>query len=289
VMELEVKMYFFLGSEVIVATPNKLLSMLLRDSNSSNPSELKGDPVKAKRISLTGVQTLILDEVDALFSDDTFKLSSIGDRLPATTQFLFVTATLTRQTKEIINEEFGVVETNRPKSYSNDEDIKVGLKTLTGPGLHKIAPTILFSSIIDCSKPSEFRPMRQPDWLDAPNTGNVLNLDTDDDGRANRRTDVDRSGHYPYRDEDGSRQFPASSSSTKSFGLSRVEKNKLMARDTIEDNKCEALVHLLITNTTAGHSMLSSNFVRTIVFCNSIFSCRAAENALSRGNRKSFR
>lgn len=43
---------------------------------------------------MKGVQTVVLDEVDVLFLDDSFDLSTLGATTPASAQFLFVTATL---------------------------------------------------------------------------------------------------------------------------------------------------------------------------------------------------
>lgn len=40
------------------------------------------------------VQTVVLDEVDVLFLDDSFDLSTLGRTTPAKAQFVFVTATL---------------------------------------------------------------------------------------------------------------------------------------------------------------------------------------------------
>ena len=40
------------------------------------------------------MKSLVLDEVDVMFLDDTFDLSVIGSAAPLDTQFLFVTATL---------------------------------------------------------------------------------------------------------------------------------------------------------------------------------------------------
>ncbi len=43
---------------------------------------------------MKSVQTVVLDEVDVLFLDDSFDLSTLGATTPASAQFLFVTATL---------------------------------------------------------------------------------------------------------------------------------------------------------------------------------------------------
>ena len=43
---------------------------------------------------MSDVQTIVLDEVDVMFLDETFDLTAIGTSAPSGTQFLFVTATL---------------------------------------------------------------------------------------------------------------------------------------------------------------------------------------------------
>lgn len=46
------------------------------------------------QIKMVDVQTVVLDEVDVMFLDETFDLTAIGTSAPAGTQFVFVTATL---------------------------------------------------------------------------------------------------------------------------------------------------------------------------------------------------
>jgi len=43
---------------------------------------------------MSDVQSIILDEVDVMFLDETFDLTAIGTSAPLGAQFLFVTATL---------------------------------------------------------------------------------------------------------------------------------------------------------------------------------------------------
>jgi ATP-dependent RNA helicase DDX18/HAS1 len=76
----------------------------------------------------------VLDETDVLFMDDSFALQPLGANAPPTAQFVFVTATLPDVVVQQIAQEFPTV------------------KKLTGPGLHKVAPTI-DETLIDCSGP----------------------------------------------------------------------------------------------------------------------------------------
>lgn len=46
------------------------------------------------QIKMVDVQTVVLDEVDVMFLDETFDLTAIGTAAPSGTQFVFVTATL---------------------------------------------------------------------------------------------------------------------------------------------------------------------------------------------------
>lgn len=107
-----------LGAEVLVATPGRLLAL-----------------IKRKEISLHHLQTVILDEADVLFMDQSFPLPEIGQACPRTTQFIFTTATLPDIVSHQITSEFPEV------------------LRLAGPGLHRIAPNIE-ETLIDCSGPS---------------------------------------------------------------------------------------------------------------------------------------
>lgn len=106
-----------LGSDILVATPGRLVALLQKED-----------------VAFDRTQTIILDEADVLFSDVSFPLQPIGDAAPASTQFVFVTATLPDQVTQQIKAEFP------------------GISYLTGPGLHRIAPTIK-EVLIDCSGP----------------------------------------------------------------------------------------------------------------------------------------
>lgn len=108
-----------LGSEVLVATPGRLLAL-----------------INKKEIILKDLQTIIFDEADVLFMDQSFPLQPIGAACPKNSQFIFTTATLPDIVKEQITAEFPSV------AY------------LSGPGLHRIAPTIE-EILIDCSGPRE--------------------------------------------------------------------------------------------------------------------------------------
>jgi ATP-dependent RNA helicase DDX18/HAS1 len=56
--------------------------------------DLVAHPWDFVQVIMKDVQTVVLDEVDVLFLDDSFDLSTLGATTPATAQFLFVTATL---------------------------------------------------------------------------------------------------------------------------------------------------------------------------------------------------
>lgn len=104
-----------LGSEVLVTTPGRLMELL-----------------KRKEISLSNIQSIVLDEVDVLFQDDTFPLPPIGQACPPTAQFIFTSATLPQSVMEQISKEFS--------------DVVV----LTGPGLHRVSPAVE-EILVDCS------------------------------------------------------------------------------------------------------------------------------------------
>lgn len=79
-------------------------------------------------------KSIVLDETDALFLDESFRLDSIGTTAPPTTQFIFVTATLPKRVEEQVRKEFPSV-------------VKI-----TGPGLHRTAP-LTEAHLVDCSAP----------------------------------------------------------------------------------------------------------------------------------------
>jgi len=106
-----------LGAEVLVSTPGRLLAL-----------------IKRKEVSLERLETIILDEADVLFMDQSFPLPEIGQVCPESTQFIFTTATLPANVEQQITAEFPNV------------------LRLLGPGLHRIAPNIE-ETLIDCSGP----------------------------------------------------------------------------------------------------------------------------------------
>ena len=107
-----------LGSEILISTPGRLLALLKRE-----------------QITLENVQTIILDEADVLFMDQSFPLQPIGEAAAPNAQFIFTTATLPDIVTDQIKQEFPMVE------------------CLTGPGLHRIAPTVE-EVLVDCTGPS---------------------------------------------------------------------------------------------------------------------------------------
>jgi len=104
-----------LGVDILIVTPGRLQTLLQR-----------------KELSLDKLQSLVLDEADVLFMDESFPLQYIGGVCSSSTQFIFVTATLPEiVTKQIFAE------------FPN-------CRLMTGPGLHKISPCIE-EEMIDCS------------------------------------------------------------------------------------------------------------------------------------------
>jgi ATP-dependent RNA helicase DDX18/HAS1 len=91
--------------QVLIATPGRLISALNRGE-----------------VSLSEVQSAILDEADVLFMDQSFDLEPIGTSCPPETQFIFATATLPEIVVQQILQEF-------PESA-----------LLRGPGLHRVSP-----------------------------------------------------------------------------------------------------------------------------------------------------
>jgi ATP-dependent RNA helicase DDX18/HAS1 len=109
------------GVDVLIATPGRLLALL-----------------KRKEIILDRLQSIVFDETDVLFLDESFSLQPIGAACPQNTQFLFVTATLPDVVTKQILLEF-------PEA-----------RELTGPGLHRISPSVE-EELIDCSIPESQR------------------------------------------------------------------------------------------------------------------------------------
>ena len=104
-----------MGIEVLIITPGRLLNLITRND-----------------IYLDKLSTVILDEVDVLYSDLSFPLAPIGEKCSVDTQFIFTTATLPSNILKQIQMEFP------------------GVVCLYGPGLHRIAPNIQ-EVLIDCS------------------------------------------------------------------------------------------------------------------------------------------
>lgn len=107
-----------IGVEVLVATPGRLLAL-----------------IKRGEVSLERVQTVVLDEADVLFMDQSFPLQPIGAACPSSAQFVFTTATLPDVVIQQIEAEFP------------------NIRRLSGPGLHRIAPSVE-EVLVDCSGPA---------------------------------------------------------------------------------------------------------------------------------------
>ena len=111
--------------DVLISTPGRLAT-ILRSRNSG--------------LDLRNLQSIVLDEVDVLMIDETFgpQLRTVGAAAPVgQTQFVFVTATLPDTVVDSIQKEFPNV------------------RKITGPGLHRIAPTIK-EHLVDVSVPSDY-------------------------------------------------------------------------------------------------------------------------------------
>ncbi|CAM9163271.1 unnamed protein product [Phaeothamnion confervicola] len=107
------------GVDVLVATPGRVATLL-----------------EAGELSLADARGVVLDEVDVLFMDDTFRLAPVGAAAPPDTQFVFVTATLPQEVSDMVKAEFP------------------GVRFLLGPGLHRVAPGVE-EVLVDCSGPPE--------------------------------------------------------------------------------------------------------------------------------------
>ncbi len=211
-----------IGVEVLVTTPGRLLEL-----------------IKKNDVYLKDLQTLVLDETDILYMDESFPLPEIASYLPLSStnstlnthsdtsinardrdvQYLFISATLPKEVVSQISKEFPTVE------------------VLYGPGLHRIIPTVE-EELIDCS----------------------------------------------------------------------VRPNQRMTKDTVLENKLEALKRVIIRTQRAStaasgiggvvgfenvrrstsRSEISSWTMvdRTIIYCNTIEQCRNVENYLKKENRR---
>lgn len=103
-----------LGAEVLLSTPVQLVSL-----------------INKRQVDLSRLQTVVLDEVDVMFLDESFPLQALGTHTPNTTQFVFATATLPQNVQAQIAREF--------------PDVCV----LRGPGLHRVSPSVLVR-VLDC-------------------------------------------------------------------------------------------------------------------------------------------
>jgi hypothetical protein len=284
------------GVEVLIATPNKLLSLMntSEDSDRIYPHQ--------PFISLAKTRTLILDEVDALFADESFSISPIGDAVSAartlSPQFVFVTATLTKQTQDVIQSEFGVSVGKQGSSRSapsqaanhehadNEVTIDESVKVLKGPGLHKIAPYISFSDVIDCSQPlkKDSGTQRRIHTHGYDEEHNDPNNDHSRPVRLGQDDSENDDDEDDYDDYDGNDLDHTMSTRNRPRGHDANPRrrpgthNRQQHLDYVVNNKCAALIKLLENQATDS--------ARTVVFCNSIPSCRAVENALNRANAR---
>mmetsp|Transcript_18440 Transcript_18440/g.56346 ORF Transcript_18440/g.56346 Transcript_18440/m.56346 type:complete len:484 (-) Transcript_18440:262-1713(-) len=106
--------------DVVVATPGRALALLKENAGKPPALDLSRSP------------SIVLDEVDVLFLDDSFGLQPIGEAAAADSQFVFVTATLPTEVIKTVTREFP------------------GVEVLKGPGLHRAAPGVR-KVLLDCS------------------------------------------------------------------------------------------------------------------------------------------
>ncbi|KAG7946537.1 hypothetical protein I3843_14G044900 [Carya illinoinensis] len=95
------------GVDVLIATPGRFMFL-----------------IKEGFLQLINLRSAVLDEVDILFNDEDFEvaLKSLIDSSPVTAQYLFVTATLPRDT------------------YNKLVEIFPDCEVIMGPGMHRVSP-----------------------------------------------------------------------------------------------------------------------------------------------------
>ncbi|KAG2669716.1 hypothetical protein I3760_14G046400 [Carya illinoinensis] len=109
------------GVDVLIATPGRFMFL-----------------IKEGFLQLINLRSAVLDEVDILFNDEDFEvaLKSLIDSSPVTAQYLFVTATLPRDT------------------YNKLVEIFPDCEVIMGPGMHRVSPG-LEEVLVDCSGQDE--------------------------------------------------------------------------------------------------------------------------------------
>ncbi|KAJ8613137.1 hypothetical protein CTAYLR_004776 [Chrysophaeum taylorii] len=207
--------------------------------------------IKSGAVSLSRASDVVLDEVDVLaIADGGAMLRPIfGDdsTLSSSARFAFVTATLPTQVEAQLRKEFA--------------DVVV----CKGPGLHK-APLGLEVSLVECdpfAKPAPASSRRRADLSE------YLVIDEDDDDRG-------RASPTKQRLRKSEKTYEGDLVVTKPI-------------DRIDDPTFELKKRALFDSLSLGRPSSEGRLevpTRTLVFCNTIESCRRVENALYRADRR---
>jgi superfamily II DNA/RNA helicase len=273
-----------LGSEILICTPGRLLELMRREY-----------------ISFQSLSYMILDEADVLFEDETFPLQPIGlaclnktanitpplktgthskvvGRVvqqqppvpavqPVPTQFIFTSATLPQHIVSKIIAEFPDV------------------KTIYGPGLHRVSPSIE-ERLIDCSgKMISYRHQQQEDEQNGGSRGSSSSW--------LKKAILLKTGKRSYEQVLENKKEALLNVLLTSTPIMPTSDNNLMNHDDESNDRELRRSAREISSRTQGTSSLSDNSLattssleRTIIFCNTVEQCRIVENTLTRYDRQ---
>ncbi|KAJ1455051.1 P-loop containing nucleoside triphosphate hydrolase protein [Pelagophyceae sp. CCMP2097] len=252
------------GCDILVATPGRLIEM-----------------VRTKAVELTDVSDVVLDEVDVLALDGDESLRPVFSSVSTTARFVFVTATLPQAVEQQLKKEFG------------------DIKTCKGPGLHRVPPRLVVQ-LVDCSIRSyelDSRPVRR-----RPSAGDAAKKDDEDAWDGEDEEDEEEDDRRPQtnkRSFNGRVDWRLKRSEQRFSGTRRQQPRgepaaaKAAPAALIFEKKKDALLQALRLGrppTGVGLDAQAQRKLavpkRTLVFCNTIESCRSVENALVRTDRK---
>ena len=213
-------------------------------------------------VSLARAGDVVLDEVDVLaLADDGAALKPIlsADGVGAEARFVFVTATLPKRVEKQLRDEFE------------------GLETFKGPGLHR-APLGLSVALVDCSAPREPARAGSSSGRRRPADDDLLDLD------AIFEEDVaeGKPARKPSRDKKGRNRPKAAPTRQEAAATKKVDA-------VFERKKAALLESLTLGRAPVDGSAATAGLgaaARSLVFCNTIESCRRVENALKRADRR---
>ncbi|KAH8050038.1 helicase [Aureococcus anophagefferens] len=213
-------------------------------------------------VSLARAGDVVLDEVDVLaLADDGAALKPIlsADGVGAEARFVFVTATLPKRVEKQLRDEFE------------------GLETFKGPGLHR-APLGLSVALVDCSAPREPARAGSSSGRRRPADDDLLDLD------AIFEEDVaeGKPARKPSRDKKGRNGPKAAPTRQEAAATKKVDA-------VFERKKAALLESLTLGRAPVDGSAATAGLgaaARSLVFCNTIESCRRVENALKRADRR---